>query len=336
MRLTFTAVGEAMPDEKWRSLFRKLWPAYRRWWRSEGANKRPSLRECRAALIQHMPELMPVYERLCGLAGNSDQASRFLSLYLPPAYMAGCSQAVWSGGMPLLVRNYDYHPRAVDALLLHTEWLGRKVLGMSDCLIGLLDGINEDGLAVSLTFGGQRAVGAGFGIPIILRYVLETCSDVDEAADVLQRVPSHMAYNVTVLDKTQRHRTVLIHPGRPALVTHSPVATNQQRQPGFTHQAGTLVSAEREAFLLRKLTRDPGTADDFIGAFMQPPLYAVDVERGFSTLYTAAYRPRDGILELHWPDLNWPHSIDSFEEGSRTVEYPQKAIIDDPMRADFR
>ena len=41
--------------------------------------------------------------------------------------------------------------------------------------------MNDDGLAVSLTFGGRRVLGDGFGIPIVLRYLLETCGTVEEA-----------------------------------------------------------------------------------------------------------------------------------------------------------
>ena len=52
---------------------------------------------------------------------------------------------------------------------------------MSDCLWGLLDGMNDAGLAVSLTFGGRPVLGDGFGIPLVMRYVLETCEDVAEA-----------------------------------------------------------------------------------------------------------------------------------------------------------
>ncbi|HAJ19087.1 MAG TPA: hypothetical protein DCL95_03350, partial [Rhodospirillaceae bacterium] len=62
---------------------------------------------------------------------------------------------------------------------------------------GVLDGVNEKGLAVSLTFGGRRAVGEGFGIPVILRNILEFCATVEDAAKVLAEVPTHMAYNVT-------------------------------------------------------------------------------------------------------------------------------------------
>ena len=120
-----------------------------------------------------MPELVPTYERLVELVGGEDLQARFLSFYCPPPYLSGCSQAVWLGDEPLLIRNYDYSPALCDAIILETCWNGRRVLGMSDGLFGLVDGMNENGLAVSLTFGGRTIVGDGFGVPLIIRYVLE-------------------------------------------------------------------------------------------------------------------------------------------------------------------
>ena len=38
----------------------------------------------------------------------------------------------------------------------------------------------------------------GFGVPIILRYVLELCRDTQDAVEALHRVPSHMAYSIGV------------------------------------------------------------------------------------------------------------------------------------------
>jgi predicted choloylglycine hydrolase len=110
-----------------------------------------------------MPEIVPLYEALCEQAGGGDHRARFLSFYCPPPYLSGCSQAIWPGAEPVLVRNYDYSPGAFDALLLRTGWQGRAVMGVSDGLWGLVDGINDAGLAVSLTFGGRRVVGDGFG-----------------------------------------------------------------------------------------------------------------------------------------------------------------------------
>ena len=98
------------------------------------------------------------------MAGGGDQQARFLSFYCPPPYLSGCSQAIWPGKQPVMVRNYDYNPHAFDSLILRTE-LGRgaAVMGTSDGLWGLVDGVTNDaGLAISLTFGGRRVVGEGF------------------------------------------------------------------------------------------------------------------------------------------------------------------------------
>ncbi len=66
--------------------------------------------------------------------------------------------------------------------MLYTKWL-KPVIGMSDCTWGLLDGMNADGLSASLAFGGRKISGDGFGIPLVIRYLLETASTVDEAVD---------------------------------------------------------------------------------------------------------------------------------------------------------
>ena len=97
-----------------------------------------------------------------------------------------------------------------DAVQLATNWTGRRVIGMSDSLWGLLDGMNDDGLAVSLAFGGRKVVGVGFGMPLILRYVLETCCTVDEGVAALLRIPSHMSYNVTLVDAQGAYQTVYV------------------------------------------------------------------------------------------------------------------------------
>ena len=99
---------------------------------------------------------------------------------------------------------------------------------MSDCCWGVVDGFNESGLAVSLTFGGRSVVGNGFGVTIVLRYVLEFCDNVSEAISVLKRVPVHMTYNVTVLDKSGQFRTVFMSPDRDPVVRQSAATTNHQ------------------------------------------------------------------------------------------------------------
>ena len=109
-------------------------------------------------LRAHMPELMPAYERVVELAGGGDLAARMLSLYKPPPYLAACSQGVWTReGGPMLARNYDYAPSRFEGLIWSTRLLERRVIGMSDCLWGLLDGMNDDGPRASRS----RSAGGG-------------------------------------------------------------------------------------------------------------------------------------------------------------------------------
>lgn len=323
MRLTFRAIHEDRPGPKWAALFREHWPAYARWWSREGLTGRPTYMECRKAIRSHMPEILELYDELCELGGGGDMEARFLSFYCPPRYLAGCSQAIWPGDEPLLVRNYDYSPQAFDAVVLRTRWMGRGVIGTSDGLFGLVDGINEAGLAVSLTFGGRREVAEGFGVPLILRYVLQVCETADEAEAVLRRVPCHMSYNVTVLDRARRFLTAFLAPDRDVVITRSPVATNHQERVEWSSHARFTATVERERFLLQRLTLHPETRERFIAAFLKPPLYSTAFASGFGTLYTAAYRSDARTLDLHWPGRVWSKGFGDFPEDAVQVAFPE-------------
>ena len=325
MRLQYEALEEWEPGLKWQGLFERHWEAYKSWFLSDGDAQRPTYLKSPRMLRLHMPELLPTYERLVDLAGGSDLAARFLSLYRPPAYISGCSQAVWPDDrQPVLVRNYDYSPKLCEATLLYTRWNERRVIAVGDCMWGVLDGINDAGLAVSLSFGGRRAVGDGFGVPLILRYVLEFCETVDEATAALERIPTHMSYNVTVLDPSGQFRTAYLAPDRPALTRQLPVATNHQGRVEWRKHAKATASLEREAFLLSRLGDSEETEQGFIQSFLGAPLHSGSYGRGFGTLYTSVYRPRRREMELRWPGTTWQHSFDDFREGTLTIRYPEK------------
>ena len=325
MKLWFRAVSEDAPGPKWSGLFLEYWPSYRAWWSREGVAARPTYRDGLAAMKLHMPEIVPLYEALCEQAGGGDHEARFLSLYCPPPYLSACSQAIWPGAEPVLVRNYDYSPNAFDALLLRTGWQGRAVMGTSDGLWGLVDGVNEDGLAVSLTFGGRRVVGDGFGVPLILRYVLQTCTNTEEAGRALARIPCHMSYNVTAVDRKRAFLTAYLAPDRPAILTHAAVATNHQERVEWSSHARFTATVERERYLLQRLTLHRETKERFIGAFLRPPLYSTAFGAGFGTLYTAVYEPKSRTMSLRWPGALWEKQLDAFIEDARQVRYPRAA-----------
>lgn len=326
-QLIFETVHEPEAGPKWKRLFDLHWSAYERWYLSETERERPSYMACLNALTKHMPELVPTYRRLCELSGGSDLSSRLLSLYRPPAYITGCSQAALSDARAnVLVRNYDYPPELCEGTILSTCWNGRRVIAMSDCLVGVLDGINDSGLSVSLAFGGRKAVGDGFGAPIILRYILEFCDTTSEAAEVLARVPTHMAYNITVTDARKRYITAMIAPDRPASIKRVPVATNHQKRiEWYAHAlASETLIRERQ---LSILLDDPATTKErLIAAFAAPPLFRNDYRRGLGTIYTAVYHPNEGLAQYHWPGgKSLDLSFDHFEETSMDIRYDIRA-----------
>ena len=117
--------------------------------------------------------------------------------------------------------SYDYSPDLLEGNWLATRWCGQRVLAMGDCLWGALDGINEAGLAASLSFGGKTQSAEGFGIPLVMRYLLEVSTTVEEACEVLKRVPAHMSYSITLLDANAHWATVYVGPDQATYVTVS-------------------------------------------------------------------------------------------------------------------
>jgi len=318
MLLTLNSIREDRPGPQWQALFETYWPAYKAWFLSEGHLARPGYVTSRKKLRQYMPELLPIYEQLVELAGGGDLAARFLSLYCPPPYLSGCSQAVWSGPEPLLVRNYDYSPRLFEGNLLYSAW-HRPVIAVLDCLWGVLDGLNDAGLVVSLTFGGRKVIGDGFGIPLVLRYILEFCDETEAATEVLQRVPVHMPYNVTILDHKGTYVTVYLAPDRPAVITSSPVCTNHQQQIDWADYARLTSTVERKEFLETRLADPAETESSFIRRFLRAPLYNTQYEKAFGTLYTATYSPRWLEAQFYWPNHKTLHQSFADFKAQKTV-----------------
>ncbi len=329
LQLQFNSISEAEAGPKWQKLFNTHWHAYKAWFQSKGAAYKPDLKTSREMLKNYMPEMIPTYTRLCELAGNDEVAHRFLTGWQPPAYITGCSQAVLQDP-PQLVRNYDYHPHLSEGTVINTAWNGKHVMGTGDCLAGIVDGMNSDGLVVSLTFGGRKVVGKGFGIPFIIRYVLEFSSNVDEAVERLKKVPTHMAYNIMVLDKTGAYKMLQLAPDHEPNVTDMKVSTNHQGTPDWPEHASFSKTLEREKFLKETLALKNQSAENIAKAFLDRPLFNRQYNDGFGTVYTAVYRPAEGYMELRWPEETLRQSFDGFEEGSTLITFIEKEVLATP------
>ncbi len=309
-------IHEPTPGPRWRALFDATWPAYRAWYLAGGDAARPTRTAAVGMLGRHMPELVPTFQRLVGLAGGDPVAERMLTLWNAPAFLPACSQAAVTGADPLLVRNYDYGPDLWERTIVSTRYAGRRVIGMGDCLWGLLDGMNDAGLAVSLAYGGRPGAGDGFAVPIVLRYLLETADSVAAARDTLRRIPVAMSYNL--VDRAGDATTAFVAPGLAPEFRDDRVATNHRgRVPEHAERAGRLSSVPRQRALETVVATAPGP-ERTIEAMLAPPLYNREYSRAFGTLYTAAYRPAAGVVDYCWPGLRWRRGFDD-PDATRTV-----------------
>jgi predicted choloylglycine hydrolase len=326
MFIYLRSISEDKPGTKWLANFEKVWPFYKKWFLSQGYSGRPGYLTSSQKLEECMPELFPLYESLCELAGGGDLESRFLSQYTPPPFMSGCSQIAWTRDSNILIRNYDYSPRLFEGVLFKTNWL-KPVIGISDCTWGLLDGINANGLSVSLTFGGRNITGVGFGIPLVVRYILETCASTPEAVQTLRNLPVHMSYNLTVLDAQKQFATVYLSPDRPAAVMDTPIGVNHQHVVEWDDYAAVSATLQRQTFLEACLINPEETLRTIKQKFLQPPLYNINFERGFGTLYTAVYDPEKKECQMRWPGKKKKFSFRDFEEEKLQINL-QKIFFD--------
>ncbi len=328
--ITFYAYREPTPGPRWQALWEATHTAYLAFYRRDGLTDRPTLEESQAALAEHMPELVPTYERLVDLTRtpgtdaddteDNDVAARLLTMWRLPIFAAGCSQVAIGGEAPTLSRNYDYDLNLFEGVIASTNYSGqRAVLGTSDMLWGLVDGMNEDGLAISMTYGGRKGGGVGFAIPLVIRYLLEVCRTVDDACERLRGLPVAQAYNVAMVDTSGARATVFIAPGEEPEVTEHSVSTNHRLdQVEHPEVAGPLASLERQRELNVRLRQHSGaTAKDVQDWLGEEPMFADRYSTGFGTLYTVSYEPKSGTAQYRWGQRTLSRTFDD-----RDVEFP--------------
>lgn len=315
--LDFTAVDDGKPGSAaWTERVRPQWPTAVAAV-DESAMTPEGWAAAVAAFGEHLPELLPVLERLAEALDTPEAAAVLTQATFKP-FFAACSQTSVAGA---LVRNYDFDPRLCERVISRTEYL-RPVIGMSEFCWGLLDGMNEAGLAVSLTFGGRLVHKPGMSILMIVRYLLETCDDVEQAWERLQRIPVATAQNLTLVDREQAlsvHIGPDIRPTRAAslcVTNHQtdPVEEEQERQTRTLLRQATVSAAAEQA-------EDDDPAEHVVRALLNRPVYNTDYDSGLGTIYTAAYRPTEGRVDYIWPGgVRWPQSFAHFQPGARAVE----------------
>ena len=235
---------------------------------------------------------------------------------------SGCSQAVFAGPEPVLVRNYDFDPELLEGVdRTPAQLTGRRVLGMSDCLWGLLDGdqrrrprrlarvrrpphrrgrlrdparrplpardVRHDRARRSRRSGGCRSRPP-------------TTSRSSTAAARRPRRASRPTARRCSGPRRWRPTTRRSSSGR-----STPRGHRERGARGADARAARRPATAERAFVarvprVRRCTRTRTTAGS---GRSTPPCTA---------------RPT-GTVEYRWPGAAWRQSLDAFEEGSRTV-----------------
>lgn len=73
--------------------------------------------------------------------------------------------------------------------------------GNTTAFIEMEDGVNEEGLAIGLTFIPVKKVKPGFNVGVLTRYLLEKCKTVKEAIKEIKRLPIASGGTLTMIDK---------------------------------------------------------------------------------------------------------------------------------------
>ncbi|GAB3805974.1 C45 family autoproteolytic acyltransferase/hydolase [Virgibacillus kimchii] len=138
---------------------------------------------------------------------------------------SGCSILA---GKDYLVRNYDYHPKTYDGIysLYQPSDGGNAVIGVCQKVTGRSDGMNEKGLAMGYTFMHRKRPGDGFVCNMIGRLILELCSNVSEAVDLLQEIPHRGSFSYVLFDKNSKLPSIVETSPRRVEVRQGNACTN--------------------------------------------------------------------------------------------------------------
>lgn len=204
----------------------------------------------------------------------------------------GCSSIVNTN---MLIRNYDFSTEVYDARLVFVQPNeGYASVGHSLHVTGRTEGVNEKGLAVALHFvnsdEGQNGLTAGS----VIRILLDTCKNTDEAVHMIKQLPHSWSYNFSIGDST----------GHTVVVEESPFDINvrsdqdvlfctnhfQREDMSPLNREHLENTEERLNYLSRSnvVNKDAEQAFDMFRD-AHAPLYSDAYSDFFGTLHTFAY-----------------------------------------------
>ncbi|MHA1368053.1 MAG: C45 family autoproteolytic acyltransferase/hydrolase, partial [Candidatus Heimdallarchaeota archaeon] len=167
------------------------------------------------SLQNHFEEFCPgITEELQGFADGLGVKPVTLTNYGPTIYTPGkCSlmtatSSVTKNNHIYMGRSYEFNDKFNDFRLICLKIKNKiRHMGFSEFFVYRDDGMNDQGLSVSISSGGvdvkkvNRELKKGFPFFLAVRSILENCTSVKDAINYLEKVPIHGFWNFLVNDK---------------------------------------------------------------------------------------------------------------------------------------
>ncbi|MDQ0154702.1 C45 family autoproteolytic acyltransferase/hydolase [Robertmurraya andreesenii] len=277
-------------------------------------------------------------EELDGLANgleiSSKKSASLLSGYdVPMTEAMGCSAIITKD---YYVRNYDFSPALYDGIfsLVQSEE-AFATAGYNLQVLGRHDGINEKGLVAGLHFVSNNSYSKGISPWTAIRMVLDMCSSVDEAIQMLKEIPHAACYNFSLGDKNDNMAVVEASPEKVMvrLGQSSLSCVNHFQDEMLQNKNRVSIdgSVKRNRYL-QEISNKNLTHEEMFDEFKDKnsPLFFTDYENLFGTLHTLSYSYQNSRIittiaqSEHVLDFNFQDWVD----GENVEEQMLRGIID--------
>ncbi|SFA94574.1 Predicted choloylglycine hydrolase [Lentibacillus halodurans] len=285
------------------------------------------------------PHLLDELEGLAdGLqVSRAKAAALFSGCDVPKHEALGCSAMLTDD---YYVRNYDFTPELYDGYFsLIQPQAAFATAGYNLQVVGRHDGVNERGLVVGLHFVSNSGYTRGISAWTAIRMVLDTCSIVSEAIDMLKEMPHAGCYNFSMGDRA----------GQTAVVEASPehvvvredrsflTCTNHFQAQSLQHKNRPVIdnSVDRHTYIQtmneKKLTQEE-VFDHFRDK--ESPLFYMDYDALFGTLHTFSYGYKNGriLTSIAQSDQVLDIHFDEWVAESDLSEQLLQGMIERPMK----
>jgi predicted choloylglycine hydrolase len=163
---------------------------------------------CEKAVKQYTPSLLDELNGILEGGNFHDTQLKEWSLSLTEWPILGCSifaisKKFMKNGKTIFGRNYDWDKWIADYSILWKSYPDDALASISgtDLFIGRYGGLNESGLTIAVAaIRGYKGDVPGVALHYIVRWILDNCNNVAEAASFLHKVPHFRANNYLLCD----------------------------------------------------------------------------------------------------------------------------------------